>query len=102
MRSTDGEMQVFVVKDIRSNFLAGSSAEKCLTRVFPRDLWLRVLVSQLCFSQSPQMAPCDCNLGHSMETWQQSRRGAQSRCFSSQLLAAVCRRMVLFIGVVRV
>ena len=36
MRSADGEVQVFMVKDIRSNFLAGSSAEKCLTQVFPR------------------------------------------------------------------
>lgn len=82
MRSTDGEVQVYMVKDIRNNFLPGSGAEKCLTRVFPRDLWLKVLVSQACFSQSCQPAPCDCNLRHSMDTWQQSRNRAQNRCFS--------------------
>lgn len=101
MRSTGGKMQVFMVRDIRSKFLAGSSIEKCLTWVLPRDLWLKVLLSQLCFYQSPQQSPCDCNVGHSMETWPQSRRKAQSGCFSSWLLEFVCRRMVLFIGVVK-
>lgn len=58
MRSTDGGVQVFMAKNIKSNFLAGINAEKCLTRVFPSDLSLRVPVSQLCFRQSPQLAPC--------------------------------------------
>lgn len=102
MRSTDRKVQVFMVKDIRNNFLTGSGAEKYLTQVFPRDLWLRDLVSQLCFSQSPQLAPCDCNLGHSMETRQQRRRGAQSRCFSIWSASfVVCRKMVFLIGVVK-
>lgn len=33
MRSMDEEVQVFMVKDIRSSFLGGSSAQKGLTSI---------------------------------------------------------------------
>lgn len=63
MWSAEGEMQVCIVKDIRSRFLAGRSTEKCLTRVFPRALPQRVPVSKFCFSHSPHLAPCAYSLG---------------------------------------